>query len=394
MPQLSCAVRISFTSVITVWTRARPYIAMDLLEGESLGARLAKRRLTFAEVVEIVTQVGRALGLAHGKEIVHRDLKPDNIFLTREGELEVTKVLDFGVAKRLDVSSFGDPAKTRTGTILGTPYYMSPEQAHGKTVVDQRADIWSLGVIVYECVTGRRPFEEETLAALLLAICAENSPVPSQVAVVPPGFDEWFARATSRDLSARFQTASEAASALVALAPGGTIPRLSSSPPVVTSTASPATLVVPAGTVPEVAALDQTAVPSSVSSHGIPKQRATGLLVGVGLAVASLLGISGYFLFRTSSAPTSTAAEPTSGSAFVSSVAAAVEVAPDTSVGAAAPVPSVTRNSFAAQLATVASSAVVPSRSGKRPPVSITDDKTKPARGVTAPPTLPNISGF
>jgi eukaryotic-like serine/threonine-protein kinase len=405
-----------------------PYIAMDLLEGESLGARLATRRLTFTEVVAIVTQVGRALGLAHDKGIVHRDLKPDNIFLTREGEIEVTKVLDFGVAKRLDASSFGDAAKTRTGTILGTPYYMSPEQAHGRTVVDQRADIWSLGVIVYECVTGRRPFEEQTLAALLLAICSEALPIPSQLVEVPAGFDEWFARATARDLDARFQTASEAVSALGALAPGGIAPRLSSSPPVTAPGSQSSSLIVAAGTAGKAAAretvaLDQTAVPSAVTSDRLSKPRASRRMVGVGVALATLLGIAGYWLIGASRAPATDATGSTSASNAASVEAPRglgpnAAVAPDTSVGATAPapgvaaapvsnvevalvtgvvvapVPSVKRDSSAAHPAAVVPNAIGPSRSGKRAAVSTTDDKIQPAGGATAPPTVPNISGF
>ncbi|HEX3775487.1 MAG TPA: protein kinase [Polyangiaceae bacterium] len=193
-----------------------PYIAMELLEGESLADRLARvGRLSPAETARIVIHVCRAVGRAHDAGIVHRDLKPDNVFLVRNDDEEVAKVLDFGIAKAT-THGLGAAASgaTRTGALLGTPYYMSPEQAEGDRSLDSRADIWALGVITFECLLGRRPFEAETLGSLLLAICTRPIPVPSRVGQVPAGFDEWFARACSRDLAARFASAKELATEL------------------------------------------------------------------------------------------------------------------------------------------------------------------------------------
>ncbi|HEY3669042.1 MAG TPA: hypothetical protein VGL19_23755, partial [Polyangiaceae bacterium] len=128
---------------------------------------------------------------------------------------EVAKVLDFGIAKSnahgLGASVGGG---TRTGAVLGTPYYMSPEQAEGAKTLDGRADIWAMGVIAFECLLGSRPFDEETLGSLLLAICARPIPVPSQRGAIPPGFDAWFARACARDVSQRYPSAREAAADL------------------------------------------------------------------------------------------------------------------------------------------------------------------------------------
>ena len=192
-----------------------PYIAMELLEGESLAQRLERLgRLSPNDTVAVLAQVARALTRAHQQNIIHRDLKPENIFIVVEGDDEVVKVLDFGIAKKLGLSSTSSGVKTHTGAMLGTPYYMSPEQAKGHAGVDHRTDVWSLGIIAYECITGARPFERETLASLLIAICTEPLPVPSQVAAVPIGFDAWFARVASRDLKERFQTANEAISKL------------------------------------------------------------------------------------------------------------------------------------------------------------------------------------
>jgi serine/threonine protein kinase len=158
-----------------------PYIAMELLDGESLADRLARvGRLEPAALARIMTGIGRAIGRAHEASIVHRDLKPDNVFLVRNDDDEITKVLDFGIAKAT-VGSLGAAVSsaTRTGAVLGTPYYMSPEQAEGARSLDHRTDIWAMGVIAFECLLGRRPFDAETLGGLLLAICTRPIPVPS-----------------------------------------------------------------------------------------------------------------------------------------------------------------------------------------------------------------------
>ncbi len=196
-----------------VW-QGRPYIAMELLEGEDLGKALARSggRLPPAQVNAIVQQVCRALTKAHQAGIVHRDLKPDNIFLVNDDDRLLVKILDFGVAKQ--TSQALDGSNTKTGAMIGTPYYMSPEQAQGIKTVDSRSDLWSLAVIVYECITGKLPFQSEALGDLLVKIIVNPIPVPSQVADVPPGFDQWWAKAAERAPEKRFQTAKEFASAL------------------------------------------------------------------------------------------------------------------------------------------------------------------------------------
>ncbi len=158
-----------------------PYIAMELLEGESLAQRLERvNKLSPEETADILGQVARALGLAHKSGIVHRDMKPDNVFLVREDETEVCKVLDFGIARRRGGLDDSVGLKTKTGAILGTPYYMSPEQATGKDV-NHLTDIWSFGVIATECITGKRPFESDSTGGLFSAICIESParPVPA-----------------------------------------------------------------------------------------------------------------------------------------------------------------------------------------------------------------------
>lgn len=194
---------------------AVPYIVMELLEGESLTSRLSRMApLSPRETSRILMQVGKALARAHALNIVHRDLKPDNIFIVRDGDDEITKVLDFGIAKTMSPEAFEASIQTKSGAILGTPHYMSPEQAAGRSSVDHRSDIWSLGVIAFECLTGCRPFNGATLGGLVLAICAEPIPLPSEVGSVPRGINEWFSRCVCREQAGRFQTITEAINAL------------------------------------------------------------------------------------------------------------------------------------------------------------------------------------
>jgi len=254
-----------------------PFIAMELLEGESLAARLTRlRRLPAMDTADILSQVARALTRAHEKGIVHRDLKPDNIFLVREGENEIAKVLDFGIAKRTGALGDTGGVKTNTGAMLGTPYYMSPEQALGQSSIDYRTDIWSLGIIAYECLTGVRPFDKETLGALLMAICNDALPVPSSVAPVPAGFDAWFAKVAARKPEERFGSAAEATSELRLIC--GNLPgRPSSAGLPRESVALP---------VAHPASLDQTAAPSSVTMSGAKQTRPTKTVI---VAIAACL---------------------------------------------------------------------------------------------------------
>src|SRR5262249_52350921 len=165
-------------------------------------------------------QVCRGLARAHEQGIIHRDLKPENIYLVRshDDDDEIAKVLDFGIAKDKGPAGSGSggvSSSTKTGAVLGTPFYMSPEQARGLRSVDHRTDVWSLGVIAYKCVTGVLPFEGESVGALLVKICTSPLPVPSQLLPgLPQAFDAWFARALEREPDRRFATALELSDAL------------------------------------------------------------------------------------------------------------------------------------------------------------------------------------
>jgi serine/threonine-protein kinase len=191
----------------------RPYIVMEFLTGEPLDHRLDREvRLAPLEAAKIALHVCRALAKAHEGGIVHRDLKPENVFLVRDDEDhdDIAKVVDFGIAKFTDKQVSGASSSTRTGAVLGTPQFMSPEQARGLRTVDHRTDLWSLGVILYRALTGVLPFKGEAVGDLLVNICTGDVPVPSSiVSDVPPGFDAFIRRALAREPEHRFQSAAE-----------------------------------------------------------------------------------------------------------------------------------------------------------------------------------------
>ena len=188
-------------------TSGAPFMVMELLEGETLAERLLRvQRLRPEVVAQVISQIGRALGRAHDAGLIHRDLKPDNILIVRNDDEEILKVLDFGIAKWLAAPQWS-PARTLAGEVLGTPVYMSPEHFGSSAGIDHRADLWSLGVIAFECMTGSRPFQGDTLMSLAFKVCAGTPPMPSSKAEVPEGFDAWFARAVAKEPEQRFPSA-------------------------------------------------------------------------------------------------------------------------------------------------------------------------------------------
>jgi serine/threonine-protein kinase len=163
-----------------------PVMVMDLLEGETLAARLARERtLPLAEVARIMVPVCAGVGSAHALGIVHRDLKPDNVFLCAKGVgAEAVKVLDFGLAKL--TATEGDAARsgamTSTGVLLGTPFYMAPEQIFGEKDIDHRADLWAIGIILYEALTGGRPTHGSNAGQVFKMVAKEEIVPLRQVA--------------------------------------------------------------------------------------------------------------------------------------------------------------------------------------------------------------------
>jgi Protein kinase domain len=226
-----------------------PFLVLELLRGTSLAGRLRVlrehgRRMPPAETARVIRHVAEALLVAHAARVVHRDLKPENIFLVEERESHVAKVLDFGIAKW---SADAAPGMTTTRTLMGTAHYMSPEQFESARQVDHRADLWSLGVIAFECLTGRVPFPGNSLIDVAFKVCKEGPLVASQLAPVPAGFDAWFARATALGREYRFASALEQAQALervCSAAPAASArPESSSARPLVASVATTRTVV-------------------------------------------------------------------------------------------------------------------------------------------------------
>jgi serine/threonine protein kinase len=190
-----------------------PFLVMEKLEGETLAERVSgEGALPFDVVVDVMGQVLSGLVEAHTKGIVHRDIKPENIFLThRAGLPPIAKILDFGVSKTLHADD-QEPGLdlTRTGMVMGTPYYLAPEQARGERTLDHRVDLWACGIMLYECLAGRRPFVAPNYNALLVQILQGTPRSLREVRpATPAGFETVIARALERDRDKRYRTASE-----------------------------------------------------------------------------------------------------------------------------------------------------------------------------------------
>jgi serine/threonine-protein kinase len=212
------------------------YLAMEILEGESLGARLQRvGRLSAPVAVDAARQALRSLGEAHAKGIIHRDLKPDNLFFARvltgatqsgphvaagEQHEEIVKVLDFGIAKMLNAEDPHpmDVVETQAGTVFGTPRYMSPEQAQGKPL-DPRSDLYSLGVILYQMLTGRPPFTDNDAVVVMARHIKSNPKRPNEAnpeANVPKELEDVVMRTLAKDANDRPGTAEILAGELLA----------------------------------------------------------------------------------------------------------------------------------------------------------------------------------
>jgi serine/threonine-protein kinase len=219
--EAQAACQVVHQNVVNVYAfgvdRGVPYMAMEYLKGETLSGPIARGPLSVDRAADVMLAVCSGVHSAHREGIVHRDLKPSNIFLAQTPLGEVPKVLDFGISKLADRAD--DPNLTESGAILGTQYYLSPEQAAGRPDVDGRSDQYSLGVILYEAVTGRLPHEGDTTFVLLRNIVEGRFQPPSRHrADLPPAFEALVMRAMSLDPAARFPSVRELGRALLALA--------------------------------------------------------------------------------------------------------------------------------------------------------------------------------
>jgi serine/threonine-protein kinase len=362
----------------------RPYIVMELLLGEPLDKRVDRLgRISLQEAARVLVQVCRALQRAHEAGIIHRDLKPENIFLVRspDDDDEIAKVLDFGIAKiKGPPGEQALTSSTKTGAVLGTPYYMSPEQARGLRSIDHRSDLWSIAVIAYKCVTGVLPFEGESVGDLLVKICTSPVPQPSlTVPGLPAAFDAWFARALEREPAKRFATAQELADAL-AIAAGVTVRRGPTSsqqdgaPPTLAQTPAPVAVSPYAATPLPTAAMTSAAL---VTSTSVPRS-SRGVLVGV--LAAALIGttIGVVAVVKLLSPAHQAAAGPAGGPAVASTSAVAVATASAPPPTPVAPV---------VTLAAPNEPAPPPSKPAATTPAGPTPRMPKPPPAATAKPT-------
>jgi hypothetical protein len=195
-----------------------PYIVMELIDGETLEARIRREsRLGIEDTSRIVVQLCRALSKAHEIGIIHRDMKPENVLLgEEEGELFV-RILDFGIAKHVDAPN----GVTEAGTTMGTPSYMSPEQLFHPTEVDHRSDLWSLGVMTYLCLTGSLPFGGDSFGAVCVAINEGTHARASKLNPgIPKALDDWFSKALASSAEKRFRDAKEMSDAYLLVLEG------------------------------------------------------------------------------------------------------------------------------------------------------------------------------
>jgi serine/threonine protein kinase len=247
-----------------------PYLVMELLRGEPLSKALAGgKKLNPHRACSIALGMLQALNVAHATGIVHRDLKPDNVFLVEgEGGKSTVKVLDFGIAKIIDGAG-GAGSKTKTGMLLGTPGYMSPEQVKDSKHVDLRTDLWAVSVLLYEMLAGRRAFDAPNELARLTMVLTESAPPMGERAPELASWNPFFERALARDIEKRFQSAGEMAQAIVR--------QLDRTAP----TPGPARTPTPAQ--PRAAATQHSAVPASPDGRDAPAPGKT--LVAAGFVV-------------------------------------------------------------------------------------------------------------
>ncbi|MFO0587357.1 MAG: protein kinase [Polyangiaceae bacterium] len=196
------------------------YLAMEWLEGEDLRSRLSRTGITIGETITLARKAAEALGAVHAQGLVHRDVKPANLFLVG-GKVEQVHLIDLGLVRGIDASA----ELTRTGAALGTPAFMSPEQARGERDIDGRSDLFSLGCVLFKCLTGRAPFEGSGIMAMLAKMLLEEVPRARSIRPeIPQALDDLIAKLTQKEPADRFQSARELVDALdkITVAEGGT----------------------------------------------------------------------------------------------------------------------------------------------------------------------------
>jgi serine/threonine-protein kinase len=327
-----------------------PYLAMELLKGETLRDRLEREGRCSRELtVNIAVQVGKAMKVAHDEGVVHRDIKPSNLFFARWGDEEVLKVLDFGIAKYADAQGGDTGSTTSFGAVIGTPSYMSPEQARGDDV-DLRSDLWSLAVVLYRSLVGREPFVGANAAQVVARICTQDFTPPSrQVPDLDRSVDAFFARAFALSPQQRFASADELVSAFVSAVAERSVapstPVRSASAPAIDATLPSASA--PLAPAPSVAAVSvrhaSTAEPSVRDGASVPRTPNRRFVAVVTTTSAALLAALLVLVAR-GEQPSAVGGRPAAAPSVVPSAPATVtalvlqpELAPAAALPSAAP---------------------------------------------------------
>ena len=349
MREAQACARLSHPNIVTVYEAGQiggvVYIAMEYLQGENLSQVLERNDLSFEDKIRILTQVLDALHHAHGQDVVHRDVKPSNIHLQADGSI---KLVDFGLARVLQADTL-----TASGNVLGTPHYASPEQLKGEAI-DRRTDIYSTGVMAYEMLSGRRPFEpdNDSISSVILKVIQDTpAPMNTDMSRLLPEIEGIVSRAMAKTPEARFQSAEEMRAALINFLEAAR-PRISS----IEARDHASTIVVGAGAAEPVKAVADVAVRPSrtlwwVSGAAVAAV-AVAVLVGMPASPAESVAspsntetaVVPAVPVTTAVVPASTTPEPPpAGSAAASKLPAALPAAATAATGAAlVPAPAVT----------------------------------------------------
>jgi len=284
----------------------QPYFIMEFLTGEALSEIVSRGPIAAPEVAHYSDQMCRALSAAHAKGIVHRDLKPHNVQIVDKDGQPFVKILDFGVAKILAAPDGSQSVKTRTGSLMGTPIYMSPEQCKGAGLLDHRTDIYSLGVMIFEMLAGRPPFQAEGIGELFAKHMLEEAPSVLDFAPeTPPGMAAAVMKSLNKELDDRFSSMEEFRKGLlgeiaVAAPAAHKAPGLAKRP---AASAGTRPMNVATTMSPQAQSTTLSSASSEIDDELGPPKKKTGLIVGGGVALVAAAAIAFVVMGKSSEAP-------------------------------------------------------------------------------------------